>query len=55
MTFCTDRYTEGQAPPFKIFMRSAKELVAPIAQQEPLHAKQLFSTVAVTLVEEGIT
>jgi hypothetical protein len=37
MTFCTDKYADGQAPPLMILMRSAREEVEPIAQQLPLH------------------
>ena len=35
ITFCTDRYAEGQAPPRLMLMRSAMHEVAPCAQQEP--------------------
>ena len=40
MTFWTDKYVPGQAAPFTILFLSAKEEVAPIAQQEPLQGNK---------------
>ncbi len=36
ITFCTDKYAEGQTPPLTMLLLSARALVEPIAQQEPL-------------------